>query len=355
MVALSSFFTAAVAAVLTLSVPAARAAGGCPDGVWVGTLGGTPISIALDGASNDVRRVGRYYYRASLGDLFLKQESGGDEWQETDDKGKPTGLLRLSCQADGLRGEWRSLDGSRRLPVVATPSEIDRYQSARIAALKPTVDKRNSVQNRRFDILSFGSQTGATRAVRLSGNGVGIETVNASLRKEALDAIAGHLDCKSTGLQDSGKDAGWESAIDQTVLAWNDSYVVVQTHAEGYCGGAHPWHGSTSSTYRMDSGEAVEVSTWLLPEYRKEIIDTSALWRLLMRTYEKASAGPDLAECKDAISWNASSIHAEPGKLVFETSAPYAMTPCAEDVEVPLAAIQRFLSPEGKKALSAFR
>ncbi|ALV07954.1 hypothetical protein [Roseateles depolymerans] len=329
-------------------------AAACSAGVWLGTLGGTPISLELR-SPEDRAQVGRYYYRASLGDLFLKQDASTGEWQEEDENGKSTGLLRLSCQSETLSGEWRSMDGARRLPVLAKAAPEAQYPVARAGAIKPTGQKSSNFQKRRFDLLTFGPQGGGTEGVRLVGTAAGLDAINAALRQAAVEAVSDHLECKASGRLERGPDAGYEAEIRQQVEAWNDRYVVIRTYTEGYCGGAHPWHDTFTTTFQLDTGAKVDVSTWLLPEYRKDIGDASPLGRLLRKTYEKGDLGPEYSECKDSIAWNGASLHGLPGQLVFHTSAPYALTPCAEDVALPLAQVQRFLSPEGRQAMMAFR
>lgn len=326
----------------------------CGQGVWIGTLGGTPISMELK-SPDEGAPIGRYYYRASLGDLFLKRDAATGEWQEEDESGQSTGRLRLTCEADRLSGEWRSMDGARRLPVVAKAAPEEQYLVARRSAIKPTGQKSGNFEKRRFDLLTFGSQEGATEGVRLVGTGAGLDAINAFLRQEAVDAVSDHLECKATGRLERGPESGYEVAILQRVEAWNDRYVVIRTSTEGYCGGAHPWHDSFTRTFQLDTGAEVDVSTWLLPEYRKQIGNGSPLGRLLHKTYQKGDLGAEYSECKDSITWSAQSLHGLPGQLVFHTSAPYALTPCAEDVGLPLAQVQRFLSPEGRQAMMAFR
>lgn len=333
---------------------AAAGAPSCGQGVWIGTLGGTPISMELK-SPDEGTPIGRYYYRASLGDLFLKRDAATGEWQEEDENGKSTGRLRLTCQAGSLRGEWRSMDGARHLPVAANAAKEDQYPVARRAAIKPAVQKSGNFQKRRFEQLTYGPHAGDTEGLRLVGGGAGMEAINAALRSAAVDGVIDHLECKSTGRLERGPEAGYEAAIRQQVEAWNDAYVVIRTYTEGYCGGAHPWHDTFTTTYQLDTGAEVDVSTWLLPEFRKEIGDASPLGRLLRKTYQNGELGPDYADCKDSIGWSAASLHGLPGHLVFHTSAPYALTPCAEDVALPLAKVQRFLSPEGRQAMKAFR
>lgn len=314
-------------------------------------LGGTPVSMEFktldEGAS-----VGRYYYRSSLGDLFLKKDAATGEWQEQDENGKPTGRLALTCAAGSLKGEWRSMDGTRRLAITGAPAAEDQYGAARRAGLKPMVQKAEVFQKRRYEILTYGPQAGGTIGLRLSGSGAGLDAVNRSLQDAATDAVIEHLNCRATGRLERGPDAGYDTEIRQELVAWNDSFVVVRTFAEGYCGGAHPWHFPSTKTYRLDTGSAVDLSTWLLPPYRSQVAENSPLGRLLLKAYARTDDGD---ECKGNVTWTGADIHPLPGQLVFETSAPYALTPCAEDVSLPLSKIERFLSPEGKLAMKAFR
>ncbi len=354
MVALSSSLSLVLALALSLVTPLARAANACTEGVWLGTLGGTPISMQFKLSADDAK-VGRYYYRASLADLFLKQDPATGEWQEQDERGKATGRLRLTCTAERLQGEWTSVDGARHLPVEARPAGEDQYPAARRPALQPTVKKTGSFQKHRFEVMSYGSRAGGTEGLRLVGTGAGLDAINAALREQASEAVSEHLDCASLGIMEHGPGGGYSTMIWQTLQAWNDSFVVVRTGTDAYCGGAYPSNGSATHTYRLDTGAPVETSTWLLPAYRSEIPDKSPLQRLLLKTYEAQGLGPDWETCKDEISWQPSALYGAPGKLVFATLARHAVQPCQEDLAVPLADIQRFLSPEGKQALSAFR
>jgi hypothetical protein len=248
-----------------------------------------------------------------------------------------------------------SLDGARRLPVDARPAGEDQYPAARRPVLQPTVKKTGSFQKHRFEVMTYGPRAGGTEGLRLLGTGAALDAINAALREQASDAVSEHLDCTSLGIMESGPGGGFSTMIWQTLQAWNDSFVVVRTGTEAFCGGTYPFNGSGTRTYRLDTGEQVETSTWLLPAYRTDIPVKSPLQRLLLKTYEAQGLGPDWGTCKDEISWQPSALYGAPGKLVFQTFARHAVQPCQEDLPVPLAAIQRFLSPEGKKALSAFR
>jgi hypothetical protein len=366
-----SFRPARLNAAITLTVAiglsplAAHAADVCDKGTWRGTLGTTPVSIELNPAENERPAIGRYYYRASLGDLTLVHDAKTGEWQELDAGEKLTGRLKLSCDTDTLSGEWRSADGSKKLPITAKGIKDSDYNSPRKAALKPTVAKTGQIGGRRYEVLTYpvpgGTGTkGATldtthSGVRLVGTTPALTTLNATLWSKAVEAVVDHIDCMAQGRRDRGPEAGYESSQTQTVVAWNAAFVVIDTWNEGYCGGAHPWHGNSVTTYRLDTGAEAEVSTWLRSELRREIPKDSRLGKLLVKAYADGGGNGEETECRDEVRWMGSSIHPEPKQLVFHTQASYAMTPCAEDVALPIDAVWPYLTPAGQQALKTFR
>ncbi len=350
--------------VVALAPQVAAASEACSTGTWRGTLGTTTVSIELTPAEDRRPASGRYYYRAALGDLTLVRDAKTGDWQELDARETLTGRLRLSCDAKTLSGEWRSADGKKSLPIVASAIPADQFNDTRKEALKPLKVTPGQIAGRRFDTLTLPGPapygTGGASpevlhlGVRLAGTEPGIAAVNASLWRAAVDAVMDHLDCRAQGRRDRGPDAGYESAQTQKVVAWNASYAVIDTWSEGYCGGAHPWHGNSVTTYRLDTGAEAEVGLWLRPEFKDEIAKSGLLGRLLAQAYAKGGNGAE-ADCRDEVRWRGSSIHPEPGRLVFHTQASYAMTPCAEDVSLPIDRIWPFLTPAGQQALKTFR
>lgn len=343
---------------------AAHAAASCDKGTWRGTLGTTPVSIELNPAEGERPAVGRYYYRSSLGDLTLVRDAKTGEWQELEAKERPTGRLKLGCDASTLSGEWRSIDGSKTLPIAAVAIKESDYNASRKAALKPTSAKATQIGGRRYEALTFPVPGGATGGatpdttqvgVRLLGTTPAISTLNATLWDKAADAVLDHVDCMAQGRRERGPEAGYESSQTQKVVAWNAAFVVIDTWNEGYCGGAHPWHGNSVTTYRLDTGAEADVASWLKSELRKEIPKGSRLGKLLVKTYADGGGNGEEAECRDEVSWMGSSIHPEPKQLVFHTQASYAMTPCAEDVALPIDAVWPYLTPAGQQALKTFR
>ena len=84
----------------------------CDPGVYVGKVGNVPVSMAIDPTpekSSEERRVGSMYYRVSMVDMVLKQESALPVWTEFDGDNKPSGRITLTCRDKQLIGEWHSL------------------------------------------------------------------------------------------------------------------------------------------------------------------------------------------------------------------------------------------------------
>ncbi len=98
---------------------------GCDPGVYVGKIGNVPVTMALDPTpdkSSEKRRVGSMYYRVSMVDMVLKQESSQPVWTEFDGDNKPSGRITLTCHDKQLVGKWHSLDDKKLFSVVASQS-----------------------------------------------------------------------------------------------------------------------------------------------------------------------------------------------------------------------------------------
>lgn len=164
-----------------------------------------------------------------------------------------------------------------------------------------------------------------------------------------------HLACKATEVLDPGPGLNFDSEFQQEILAWNELHVVIRTHSQGFCGIGNSWREDVVSTYRVNTGAQVDMRAWLRSEYQQSIAEDSALHRLLLRAYASSSVA-DMEACKNQIGWTSKDLYGLPGAVVFAapTLSPLSAA-CTADVTVPLSQIQPFLSPEGKRAMQAYR
>ncbi|OWQ85695.1 hypothetical protein CDN99_21700 [Roseateles aquatilis] len=329
----------------------------CAAGDWVGTIGETPAAWRLATTEHADREasVGRYYYRRALKELYLRVDAADPTtWRETDEKGRATGSLTLDCRADALSGMWRSPDGRKTLPLRARPAGAnDGYDERRTRGLRPDTATTKVVDDRYYDQIGHAGVDGVS-TVSLWGEGAGIARINASLWREAVDAMALSLACTGDGRMWRGVGHPFEYGWDQSVAAWNTRYVVIGTSQGGYCGGAHPTYGTSTAVYATETGQEVAVDQWLLPAHRQDIDARSMLGRMIIGLYLSKEDGE--TECLDRIAISGRRMHPERQGLVFEVDGrAYVDTPCARSVTVPWAQAVAFLSPEGIEAAKAFR
>lgn len=327
------------------------------DSGWTGTIGTVPVSLVLRAkeAPGGSALVGRYYYRRSLQELYLRAEAATPtRWSETDAAGRRTGTLEMACSGDTLTGTWRSLDGRRSLPISArkAPPDVD-HDTVRTRDLKPDRATTQAFESRFFDAIEHSAITGVA-TVSLWGDGPGITRINQGLWQQARDHMAEALSCKGEGRMERGVKHGYEYGWSQQVAAWNDRYVVITTGYGGYCGGAHPYSGTDASVFDTGTGVEVAPATWLLPTYRESIDLQTPLGRLLIGRYLSKEDGE--TECLDKVAANGHRMHPVREGLVFEVAATaYVYTPCTRDVTVPWSQVMPFLGAEGRAAAAAFR
>ncbi|UXH79360.1 hypothetical protein [Roseateles amylovorans] len=339
---------------LMASVSAVHAAT-CQSGTWSGTLGKLPITLQLEATQRDDPLSGRYYYRDAMAELELKQDPANDrQWVEIDDKGQATGQLRLDCDGTMLTGEWRTPSGVKTLPIQAMRIPDEQYHAARLASIKPTTRGTTRIGNGSYERLVLDAAGASIQAVRLQGTSTGILAINQSLWQQATETLGEHLDCRAEARRERGRASEFESNLQEDVVAWSRGYVAVSLNNEGYCGGAHPWHGESFRTYRLDTGAQEDVTQWLREDLRQGIEKDSALGRQLMARYRKTPNGAE-PECIDGITLSLSGVHPVAQGLAFQADAPYALTPCIEVVVLPIDVVLPFLTAEGRKALQTFR
>lgn len=379
--------------VLTMFAAAASAvhAAPCESGVWVGTLGKTPVVLELGRKAADDRLAGRFYVRTLLTDrVLVRDEKDPRRWVELGPDAKPVAQLTLDCgqpeeakepksskttkgakTAKGkdarakegkgasagrdaspvLSGEWRSLDGKQKQAIRARPGKA--YDERRLQALKPIAGKAQGFGPGGYQPLTVPG-VDAVRGLRLQGKARGIAAINRRLAERMEQAVGTHLDCVAQGQLRYGKEHGFEHNAMVSVLAWNRDWVVLGFDENGYCGGAHPFHGSRYEVSAVTSGQAQDLKDWMLPSSRGELAKDSPLRAELIRRYQAGTHGKE-RQCVDAVGWRGEDFHPLPEGLVFHTAAAQALSACVEDVIVPWPLMQAYLTPEAWERTELFR
>ncbi len=340
-----------LSACLLAAAASAHAETDCLEQTWRGTIGGNAATFEFTQVDEERGLVGRYHYGHRLADLLLVRDGPGRRWKELDPDGGHSGWLVLDCKGEQLMGQWQSPDQRKSLAVQAT-AVSDDYGQRRLEALAPKVAKRLSLDGHRVEMMSVPDVD--VGFPRLVGSGPGVAKINAELLREAKVAAENALDCLFQGRATRGKDHGFEYAHEATVRLWNAAYVVIESGDAGHCGGAHPFHEGSVTTYDARTGEKEAMEAWLQKAYVSDIAITTPLGRLLAREY--LGSEPD-AQARDCLS----DLHFEGGRIAptaeglsFRPWVPYAATPCEEDVVLPYKAVRPFLSELGRARAKAF-
>lgn len=336
--------------------------GSCDPGVYVGRIGNVPVTMAFDPApdrSSTERRVGSMYYRVSMVDMVLKQESTQPVWTEFGGDNKPSGRIMLACHGKQLIGEWHSLDGKKRFPVAATRSPDDGYNTRRFSALKPV--KTPTEAKNRSEVFSVagpkiqGSEEAVIWGLRLFGTEPGVAKVNRLLWADLLANTESLLGCSLSFRQRFGQTPG-ELGFEQSLLHTAGPYVAVRSTVGFECGDGMRY-GVEMATYRLTDGQKVDSSQWFKPELNvlwDKDWRTTPLTKLVLKS-GRAQLHKDDAVCFEAAEYRLTDVYPSQAGFVFRGGLPTPFQFCqgAVDVTLPYARLAPFLSPEGKRAVQA--
>lgn len=332
----------------------------CDPGIYIGKIGNVPITIALDPIPDDSPEASRYgfmYYRVSMGDMLLKQESMRSSWTEFDSDSKPSGRITMTCQDERLIGEWKSLDGKKHFPMIASRDPKENYNSRRFSALKPIkapIDAKNWSEV--FPVegpKTLGSSKENILGIQLFGTEAGVAKVNRSLWANLLDNMQSLIDCSHTFRRRTNQTPG-DLQFEQRLLHTAGVYVVVSSRIGYECSwGMRMGHDITS--YRLTDGLKVNSKQWFKQELNalwEEDWRTTPLTKLLLKAVRTQIHKEDTA-CFEAAEYSLSDVYPSRKGFVFRGSLPTPLQSCqgAVDVTLPFARLAPFLSAEGKHAV----
>lgn len=334
----------------------------CDPGVYVGKIGNVPVTMALDPTpdkSSEERRVGSMYYRMSMVDMVLKQESMQPIWTEFDGDNKPSGRIKLTCQDKQLIGVWHSLDGKKRFPVAANRSPDGAYNARRFSAIKP-IKTPTETQNRSESVPIAGpkiqgSEEPVIRGIQLFGTEPGVAKVNRLLWADLLANTESILSCSFEFRQRFGENPP-ALEFEQSLSHTTGPYIVVSSHSGFECGDGMRY-GVEMATYRLTDGQKVDSSQWFKPELNalwEKDWRTTPLTKLVLKV-GSTQMHKDDAACFEAAEYRLSDVYPSREGFVFRGSLPTPFQFCqgAVDVTLPYARLAPFLSAEGKRAVQA--
>lgn len=357
---------AALCAVLLMGSPALLQAADPPapvwQGVWQGAIGTLPVRACLkrDGVGD---ATGSYYYLSKLRTIRLEQQGTSKVWMEgwIRPNGPPAPHWTFAEVGRGrLTGTWT--DGDRALPFLLSrvPDDEDEAPCATDAFNGPrwrplTVTAAAAMKDGvRYRKLVFGTGPAfpdlSMKGFALIGDDVATRRINAALRAQVPGPQEDWRGCITGGLDAHGVDGELEVALAPTLITprWLGAAL---TEADE-CGGAHPNSGTVPVTFDRATGAAVKLHDWLSDAAvdRSEASgDLTPTVRPAFRRLIIAQAGDVEPECRDALSeqefWD---IGLDRRGLTFRPELPHVTQVCADDVLMPWAALERFLTLPGR-------
>lgn len=348
-------------------------------GLWQGTIGTQNIVAQL--APSAQACDARYYYRKHLLGISLveKERRQGREWRESPDTDNEATWIFSEFSPDGrtLTGEWVSRDGMRHLPIRLS-----------LLTLTPAADGEDgkphyncNAHDKAFDAPRIAR---AMQERKLSGSDTIFQGADGAYRYGQVSVLGGQI--LSFSLADTSRQPrlqqmlrNWErESVAQfyecafglvgrndlnapdfhqelAPLFWNANLLVLRENYSNYCGGAHPNGGvSDYKVWDMLGDRPLEVRSWLKGSGNSTKISSKRLLKLLAARYGRHNeTGAD--GCADALEGNEYyRMYPKTTGMVFSPSLPHAIQACEEDIEIPWAKMQPFLSPAGQKAIQVF-
>lgn len=342
-------------------------------GLWQGTIGTQEVMVLLVPELCGAR----YYYKKHLFGIPLeeKERRQGTRWTEAPYSEHPSVWTFSTSSEDGqsLGGEWSSEDGKRRAPI--------RLKLVGVLPSKPGDNGRPDydcyAQNKAFDAprvaqaLQKRKVSAADTMIFKGSDGdhpyrpvtvfrqqiTGFTTPDIDrhpqLRKamEAweTESVEEYFDC-AFGLAPNYSDSDVDYRRELSPRFWNSQLLVLEETYSNFCGGAHP-NGGTSGyrVWDLAADREVEASTLIKGIEDQTHVTSAALLDLLKKHYRRGDEkGED--SCADALDGeDFYMMHPQASGMVFMPSLPHVIQACAEEIEVPWAEMQPFLSTEGKK------
>ena len=325
-------------------------------GVWRGKVGDYPITACF----NENQGPLVYYYEKQRKPIQLDSFKGGFEQGKDGER-----WLKLQRNGKQLRGEWRAANGKTlalALELVAQGSSEDQAcaNDAFVNGLDQGTQlvrgKEKQFAGHRYRELtaSLGSSYSEQRIELLDG-GNGLASINRVLLENfptASGQRATNLSDCQRGMLGRGMDGGEYNATMQLVF-WRRDYLTIRTSESGYCGGAHPFGGSSDTVWDQRNGQKVNLWRWF--KGMEQSVDNDqdkmppALHKYLQKQLEKQADG---AECQEAVRDNTFlGIALGPKGVRLHTNLPHVVQACDVEIELTPAQLRSFLSVEGLQIL----
>ena len=334
-------------------------------GIWSGTIGNAAIRVCLTERTyleTPVKGSGAYYYMKYLKPLHLEQEDA-KTWVETAGGALQAGDPRWKMErvtGNALSGRW--ITASRNLPIRLKRLSADSdcgSQTFNQPRFTPFVVRQQAAELDGRKYVKLSSSAGkhldlSFESFQLADAGAAIGKVNEALREKVPvgHQKANFFECLTGALSSNGYDGDYGEFL-QPIMLTRD-WLSASYSSGGYCGGAHPFHGSSMLTFDLRSGEKVDLQGWLnerafgeKSQFQDSPPFSDVLRKFLVAHWPVEREGD--AECREAASesnyWD---VGLERKGISFTPGMPHVLAACANTVVVPYAEIGPYLNDTGK-------
>jgi hypothetical protein len=369
-----SFLALCILGLLLVS-PLAKANEGAKEliGVWRGTIGKAQVVACWDGKGGNYYRLHKPL-RISLS--APEQENG--PWIENKGSETTRAWQLENSLGKQLKGVWRKSDTGPKLPIrlsrVMRPAENqqdgqgclftsplhDAFNAPRVAAQEIHVGEPIELMGRSYRVIQ--AMGGNVASVELLGEEESISRANRILHRSLVDDIGSYLDCEVFDPPEQGS-----FATKVKLRFWNEDWLSWSSHAEGYCGGAHPFFGTGEKTLDLRTGKEVNLWRWFKlakkeqdnPELVCEFLKDRCLPKKLAKRVSKTKTGFDDPSCKNldflenvdggySLGLNSKGLAfipalAEPARI---------MRTCYANYTIPFADLLPYLNQTGQAAVN---
>ncbi len=337
-------------------------------GVWRGTIGDLPIQACYDAGeySND----GKYFYQRRLSTIPLRADEKVPG-EVTEGWADSKGVARWRIAAitkDRVEGVWTG--NGRTLPIslarvpYAKTEEFDTACSS-LVFVQPMLDatrivkiaaRVHAVPIEKWT-LAYPDKSISVESFQLRGTGPAVAAINRRLRKPFDKSDEGWTWCLRTAGAWGGD---YHDEVEARLVTTH--WLSVMSSNDSFCGGAHPNNSNQPMLFDRQSGKLVDLYTWFgsassnreKVEGYPETIDSlkGRLLDLVVKFHPRTGDKDD--DCGDAVksasSW---SLELKAEGVSFTPDLTRAVMACGDEVVLPWAKLQPFLSPVGKREVAA--
>ncbi len=339
-------------------------------GVWKGAIGNLPIQACYD--AGDYSNEGKYFYlrRLSTIPLLADQKKSGElteGWADT----KGVARWRMTTIAkDRAEGTWTGNGRTLQIRLSRLPFKTNEDFStacASLAFVQPIVAATRIVRTPARDhglaiekwTLAYPDDSISVESFQLSGASPAIAAINRRLREPFDKAGEGWQWCLRNATP-FGADYHDEVKARLVTTRW----LSVNLFNESFCGGAHPNNSNQPLLFDRRTGQVTDLYTWFgnaninreKVEGYTDTIDslTGKLFELVLKLHPRT--GDKDEECGDAVETASSwSLELRAEGIAFTPDLPRVVMACGDEVVLPWARLEPFLSPIGKREVAALR